>query len=244
MYEAKTKPTEASVSSYLAAIEEEERRRDCEALVSLMERVTGCAPKMWGTSIVGFDSYHYKYASGHEGDSCVVGFSSRKGDISVYLLAGYEDAETKRLLAELGKHKTGWKGLPVYQAIGKRSVSRARRAGEALCHRDPASLRQEGGGVSLSRFGTETPQPGRDRHDTRPPVFACRDSGAHFCPPGLLSRTPVGAARSLSWASPKRSEMLSWSHEIEGASRRPARQDLDGNGRIGSRSRGDCETAC
>lgn len=107
MYEAKTKPTEASVSSYLAAIEDEERRRDCEALVSLMERVTGCAPKMWGTSIVGFDSYHYKYASGHEGDACVVGFSSRKGDISVYLLPGYEDAETKRLLAELGKHKTG-----------------------------------------------------------------------------------------------------------------------------------------
>lgn len=51
-----------------------------------MKRVTGCAPTMWGTSIVGFDQYHYKYANGHEGDSCVVGFSSRKGDISIYVM--------------------------------------------------------------------------------------------------------------------------------------------------------------
>jgi Domain of unknown function (DU1801) len=107
VYEAKTKPTSLSVSEYLANIEDESRRKDCKELAALMKRVTGCAPKMWGTSIVGFDSYHYKYASGHEGDSSIVGFSSRKGDLSIYLVAGYESAKAKELLSQLGKHKIG-----------------------------------------------------------------------------------------------------------------------------------------
>ena len=105
MYQAKTKPTESSVSAYLDAIEDEGRRKDCKELAKLMTKVTACKPKMWGTSIVGFDHYHYRYASGHEGDACVVGFSSRKGDLSVYMAAGYAGAES--LLAELGKHKLG-----------------------------------------------------------------------------------------------------------------------------------------
>ena len=104
-YEAKTKPTQASVAAYLDAIEDESRRKDCKALAALMKKVTGCAPKMWGTSIVGFDQYHYKYASGHEGDSCVIGFSSRKGPISVHLAAGCDVDLT--LLPALGKHKMG-----------------------------------------------------------------------------------------------------------------------------------------
>jgi len=87
-YEAKTQPTTQSVAAYLDAIDDEARRRDCKALAALMKRVTGCAPTMWGTSIVGFDRYHYRYSSGHEGDSCVVGFSARKGPISVYMAAG------------------------------------------------------------------------------------------------------------------------------------------------------------
>jgi len=105
--EAKTKPTTVSVTAILAAIEDAERRKDCKTLNAMMKRATGCPGKMWGASIVGFDTYHYKYASGHEGDSCVVGFSSRKSDISIYLLAGYETGETKKLLAKLGKHKIG-----------------------------------------------------------------------------------------------------------------------------------------
>lgn len=104
-YEAKTKPTEASVESYLAAITDDARRADCEELVRIFRRVTGCEPKMWGTSIVGFDQYHYTYASGHSGTSCILGFSSRKGDLSVYMVAGYEGAE--KLLAKLGKHRIG-----------------------------------------------------------------------------------------------------------------------------------------
>ncbi len=105
MYEAKTKPTQIRFGSYLADIQDDERRRDCKELAALMKRLTGCVPKMWGTSIVGFDSYHFKYDSGHEGDCPVTGFSSRKGNISIYLFSGYEE-KNKKLLARLGKHKT------------------------------------------------------------------------------------------------------------------------------------------
>lgn len=105
MAENKTKVTEASVESYFFAIEDEARRKDCEALARLMTEATQEKPKMWGTSIVGFGSYHYKYESGREGDSCLTGFSSRKGDISIYILASFPGRE--ELLSRLGKHKTG-----------------------------------------------------------------------------------------------------------------------------------------
>jgi len=107
VYALKTKPTGASVSSYLAAIEDESRRKDCRTLASLMKRVTHCRPKMWGPSIVGFDRYHYAYQTGHQGEWCIVGFSSGKAHISVYLLSGFESPVMKALLAQLGKHKTG-----------------------------------------------------------------------------------------------------------------------------------------
>jgi hypothetical protein len=76
----------------------------CGALAKLMTKATKERPKMWGPSIVGFGSYHYKYESGREGDSCLVGFSSRKGDISIYLTGSFPGR--KDLLAKLGKHKT------------------------------------------------------------------------------------------------------------------------------------------
>jgi len=104
MAENKTKATEASVEGYFSAIEDAARRKDCEALAELMTKATSEPPTMWGTSIVGFGSYHYRYESGREGDSCLIGFSSRKGDISVYLaiFPGHDE-----LLAKLGKHKMG-----------------------------------------------------------------------------------------------------------------------------------------
>ncbi len=105
MAENKTKATEASVESYLSAIEDEARRKDCEALAKLMTKATKAQPKMWGSSIVGFGSYHYKYESGREGDTCLTGFASRKGDISVYLVASFPGQE--ELLSKLGKHKMG-----------------------------------------------------------------------------------------------------------------------------------------
>ena len=107
MSEAKTKPTAVGVESYLAAIVDDTRRDDCRVLTEMMQRLSGHPPIMWGTGIVGFGTYHYKYASGHEGDSCLIGYSSRKGDISVYLLSGYESETTNALLAQLGRHKIG-----------------------------------------------------------------------------------------------------------------------------------------
>ncbi|HJQ98252.1 MAG TPA: DUF1801 domain-containing protein [Candidatus Polarisedimenticolaceae bacterium] len=132
-YEAKTKPTKVSVASYLDAIEDPERRKDCKAIAAMMKRVTGSTGKMWGTAIVGFGSYHYKYASGHEGDSCLVGFANRKGDITLYLLGVLLDPKAKGLLKDLGKHKTG-KGclyvkrladvkMPVLEELVARSVA-------------------------------------------------------------------------------------------------------------------------
>ena|SRR4030042_4740292 len=105
MAQNKTKATEASVESYLSAIGDEARRKDCEVLAKLMTKATKHQPKMWGTSIVGFGSYHYKYESGREGDACLTGFSSRKSDISVYLMASFPGQE--ELLSKLGKHKMG-----------------------------------------------------------------------------------------------------------------------------------------
>jgi hypothetical protein len=105
MPENKTKPTNASVEQYFAAIDSDLRRQDCEALARLMTRATKLPPKMWGTAIVGFGSLRYKYESGREGETCLVGFSSRKGDISIY---GTGSAPTQAaLLARLGKHKMG-----------------------------------------------------------------------------------------------------------------------------------------
>ena len=105
MAENKTKATEASVKDYLSAIADEARQRDCVALARLMTRATKQPPKMWGPSIVGFGSYHYKYESGREGDSCLTGFASRKGDISIYGVAGFPGSDA--LLAKLGTHKMG-----------------------------------------------------------------------------------------------------------------------------------------
>ena len=105
MAENKTKATEASVESYFSTIEDAARRNDCEALAKLMTKATNQPPTMWGTSIVGFGSYHYTYASGREGDSCLTGFASRKGDISIYLVRA--SLGRKTLLAKLGKHKMG-----------------------------------------------------------------------------------------------------------------------------------------
>jgi hypothetical protein len=105
MADNKTKATELSVDSYFSTIKDESRRNDCEALSKLMSKVTKEKPKMWGTSIVGFGTYHYKYESGREGESPVAGFSSRKGDITLYLASGYPKQE--ELFSKLGKYKTG-----------------------------------------------------------------------------------------------------------------------------------------
>ena len=100
----KTKPTRVSAESHIGAIANEEQRRDAQTLVALMRRVTRQEPRMWGPSIVGFGSYHYKYASGHEGDSALAAFAVRGSELVVYIL-GFEGRDL--LLAQLGKHRTG-----------------------------------------------------------------------------------------------------------------------------------------
>jgi hypothetical protein len=105
MAELKTKRTEASVDDFIAGIADEQRREDCRTLLAMMKRVTKAPPKMWGASMVGFGSYRYRYASGREGDWFLAGFSPRKQDLTVYVLAGFEDYP--ELMARLGKYRTG-----------------------------------------------------------------------------------------------------------------------------------------
>jgi hypothetical protein len=104
-YEAKTKQESTSVASFLNELEDEQVKADCKALVKLMKEVSGFEPAMWGGSIVGFGKYHYKYESGHEGDSCLTGFSPRKGNISIYTNMYLEDDSP--LMKKLGKFKNG-----------------------------------------------------------------------------------------------------------------------------------------
>lgn len=101
--ENKTQPTLVPVQDFLATVEHPTRRADADTLMEMMKRVTGEEPVMWGPSIIGFGSYHYKYDSGREGDAAALGFSPRKSSLSLYGLTYFPGAED--LLAKLGKHK-------------------------------------------------------------------------------------------------------------------------------------------
>jgi|SRR6188768_4043430 len=103
-YELKTKATKSSVEKFLDAIEDEQKRDDAYAILDMMQKATKDEPKMWGPSIIGFGTYHYKYDSGHEGDMCRIGFSPRKAALTLYILMGFEGYD--ELMAKLGKYKT------------------------------------------------------------------------------------------------------------------------------------------
>lgn len=105
MAELKTKATGKSVSKFLASIKDDQLRRDCLVLSKIMGDATGAEPKMWGSSIVGFGSYHYRYASGREGDWFTTGFAPRKQNITLYVIGGYKSYQA--LLNKLGKHSLG-----------------------------------------------------------------------------------------------------------------------------------------
>lgn len=104
MAEPKTQPTKASVAAFLAAIPDDQRRKDCQAVAKMMQEATGEKPVLWGTSIVGFGTYRYKYASGREGDWPVIGFAPRRNDLTLYIMPGFE--RFAGLLAKLGRHKS------------------------------------------------------------------------------------------------------------------------------------------
>ncbi|WP_017381357.1 DUF1801 domain-containing protein [Paenisporosarcina sp. TG-14] len=105
MYELKTRETESSVIEFIENVENIKKREDAYKLLDIFSETTGFTAKMWGPSIIGFGSYHYKYESGHEGDAAVVGFSPRKAKISLYFAPG--DAKREDLLKDFGKHTSG-----------------------------------------------------------------------------------------------------------------------------------------
>ena len=104
MSSPKTQKNDASVADFLAAIEHPTKREDCIRLSNILTEITGQKPAMWGDSIVGFDTYHYVYASGREGDWPITGFSPRKQNLTLYIMPGFDRYTT--LLTKLGKHKT------------------------------------------------------------------------------------------------------------------------------------------
>ena len=105
MAELKTKLNKASVEKFLNSVKDEQKRQDSFKILEMMKKITKEEPKMWGPSIVGFGKYHYKYASGHEGDMCMAGFSPRKEALTIYILPGFE--KNKSVMEKLGKYKTG-----------------------------------------------------------------------------------------------------------------------------------------
>lgn len=105
MYELKTKETDRSVIEFIEQVERPKKRADAYQLLDIFTQTTGYEAKMWGPSIIGFGSYHYKYPTGHEGDAPLVGFSPRKAKISLYFATG--DDRRKELLDTFGKHTSG-----------------------------------------------------------------------------------------------------------------------------------------
>lgn len=139
MAELKTQPNGGDVHAYLNQVPDERKRADSFTLLALMEEVTGEPPVMWGDSIVGFGQYHYKYASGREGDWFLTGFAPRKQALTVYIMAGFDEYDS--LMAKLGKHSTGSSclyikrleqvDLDVLRELVTRSVAHMRAANEA-----------------------------------------------------------------------------------------------------------------
>ena len=105
MAELKTRQNRRSVRAFLDGIEDKRKRADSREVSKLMAQITGHRPRMWGTSLVGFGRYHYKYASGHEGDAFLTGFSPRKQALTIYIMPGFSRYEP--LMKNLGKYRTG-----------------------------------------------------------------------------------------------------------------------------------------
>ena len=103
-YELKTKVNKSSVEGFLNSVKDKQKREDSFKILEMMKKITKEEPKMWGPSIVGFGSYHYKYASGHEGDMCIAGFSPRKQALTIYIMSDFKKYDS--LMKKLGKYKT------------------------------------------------------------------------------------------------------------------------------------------
>jgi Domain of unknown function (DU1801) len=151
MAETKTRATTASVKDYLDSIPSEERRNDCKQIAKMMQAATGERPRMWGLSIIGFGQYHYVYESGHQGDCAIVAFASRKTDITLYLMAGWQ--RPAALMGDLGKHKAGQGCLYI-----KRLADVDERVLAKLIALSVRETKKTYGGLKLKK---ETPAPPR-----------------------------------------------------------------------------------
>jgi len=134
MADNKTKPTKLSVAAFIGALTDHTRRADAKTLVKMMQTAAGEKPQMWGPSIIGFGSYHYRYDSGREGDMPLIGFSPRKAATVLYNMTGFSDSEALR--AKLGKHTTGKGCLYI-----KRLADVDQRVLEALVVKSVAAMR-------------------------------------------------------------------------------------------------------
>ena len=133
MADAKTLPTRASVPKYLAAIPDESRRRDARAICSMMAEVTGEKPVLWGESMIGFGMFHFKYASGRQGDWPLIAFAARKDRLTVYLMDGFEH---RAVLAAPARQALEGEVVLAHQAPRRRRHDRAPRARRSLVHAD------------------------------------------------------------------------------------------------------------
>jgi len=98
--------SDRSVEEFLAGVPDEQQREDSRRLCTMMQEITGEPPAMWGASIIGFGTYHYRYASGHEGDSALASFAPRRQHLAIYLVGEFE-SRYQSVLARLGPHKSG-----------------------------------------------------------------------------------------------------------------------------------------
>ena len=130
MPENKTKPTEVSVETFLSEVEDEQKIADTNIIIEMMREITGCPPKMWGGSIIGFGSYTYQYRSGHSGAWPIVGVSPRKRNITVYIMPGF--SEYGSLMEKLGKHKTGKSCLYITRLANVDTVVLKKLIGKAV----------------------------------------------------------------------------------------------------------------
>ena len=137
MAENKTKATKLSVSAFIAALDDPGKRSDAKALMKLMESATGEKPKMWGPSIIGFGSYHYKYESGREGDMPLISFSPRKNALALYSMGGFSGSDALR--AKLGSAEKGCLYIKKLAEVDKKAL-------ETLIVKSVEAMRKKYGG--------------------------------------------------------------------------------------------------
>lgn len=113
MVQLKTQPTQQSVENFLSTVDDEQKRQDCHTIAGMMRQATGQEGVMWGDTIVGYGTYHYRYASGHSGEWFLAGFSPRKANLTLYIMSGFDRYD--ELLSRLGKYKTGKSCLYIKQ---------------------------------------------------------------------------------------------------------------------------------